>query len=111
VISDLVAEKKMNLDSLISTFAGVASIVFLVSLLYWLHEIGADVNSGLPESQRINWKFLQMVPPFKIHWIWKEHMRLFPSSRKRLYVALSLLLLFLIPIGVLTMNLLRMGTP
>lgn len=101
----------MSTESLTSTFAGISCVCFLLSLLYWLHEIGADVNSSLPESQRIKWKLLQMVPPFRIHWIWKEHVRLFPKSRKRIYVALSLLLLFLVPIVALTSNLLMTGAP
>jgi hypothetical protein len=101
----------MSLDSLISTFAGLSCIAFLLSSLYWLHEIGTDVNSNLPESQRIERKLLQMVPPFKIHWIWKEHVRFFPRSRKRIYVALSLLLLFLVPIVSLTVHLLIAGAP
>jgi len=40
-----------------------------------------------------------------------EHARLFPQSRKRIYVALSLLLLFLILIAVLTASLLITGRP
>jgi hypothetical protein len=106
-----VREEKMSLGNLTSTLAGLSCIVFLLSLLYWLRQMAMEVNSGLPSSKRIEWGLLQMVPPLKIHWIWQEHLRLFPKSHKRTYVALSLLLLFLIPIVTLTMRLLAPGAP
>lgn len=89
----------MTGQGLAAAFIGVSCIVFLLALLYWLHEIGTEVNNALPDWQRVEWNLLQMVPPFKIHWIWREHARLYPKSRKRVYVVLSLFLLFIVPIA------------
>jgi hypothetical protein len=102
---------KMSPMSLTSIIAGPSCIAFLLSTLYWLREIGKDVNSTLPESQRIEWKLFETIPPFKMHWMWQEHVRLFPNSRKRICVAFSFLLFFLVPTVTLTVGLLRTGAP
>ncbi len=79
-------------------FLTAAGPIFsLFSLLFWLREIGSEVNKTLPEDQRVEWNLTERVP-IRIHWLWNEHVRLFPQSRKRKYAALSLVLLFLIPI-------------
>jgi hypothetical protein len=88
-------------DGSLGMFIGGAVIVCLVSLLYWLREIGMDVSNTLPEDQRIaRWGLFDRVPK-RIHGLWDEHVKLFPDSRKRLYAALSMLLMFLIPITAL----------
>jgi hypothetical protein len=65
--------------------------------LYWLREIGEDVIQTLPEGERVRWRLSGIVPS-KMHSIWRNHAALFPKSRKRMWAAVSLLLLFLIPI-------------
>jgi hypothetical protein len=77
--------------------AFVGPIVFGLSWLYWLHEIAVDVNKTLPKYQRVEWGLLEKVPR-RMHWLWKEHARLFPHSRKRIYAALCLVFFFVVPI-------------
>jgi hypothetical protein len=89
-----------------SIILGVVCIGALASLLFWLGRIGSDVNQTLPQSERVEWKFGQIVPPIKIHHLWSEHVRLFPGSRKRIYVAISLSLIFLAPIAALLVDIL-----
>ena len=83
----------------ISTFTGVSSLWLS---LYVLQAIAGDVNGQLPENQRVLWKWWQAPPPLKIHWVWREHVRLYPHSQKRNYFALFLLLMvasvFAVPI-------------
>jgi len=79
----------------------VAGTIFCgFSWLYLLREIGVEVNHTLPKEQRMQWGLTEAVP-LRMHWLWREHEKLFPASRKRMYAALSVLLLFLIPIAAL----------
>jgi hypothetical protein len=89
--------------------AGV--IVCGLSWLYWLREIGLDVNKTLPQDQRVRWSLTEKVPAGRMHWRWREHAKLFPESRKRIFAGLSILLCFLIPIAALIICLLNGGVP
>jgi hypothetical protein len=80
--------------------AAAGVVTFGVSWLYWLREIGSAVNNTLPEDQRVRWSLMGKVP-VRMHWLWREHGKLFPQSRKRTYAALSILFVFLIPITAL----------
>jgi hypothetical protein len=76
----------------------VVGLIFCgMSWLYWLREIGSEVNKTLPEDQRVHWGLTEKVPA-RMHQLWMEHEKQFPNSRKRMYAALSFLLVFLIPI-------------
>jgi hypothetical protein len=77
----------------------VAGMIFSgVSWLYWLREIGSEVNKTLPEDQRVHWGLMEKVPAKRMHLLWTQHERQFPNSRKRMYAILSILLCFSIPI-------------
>jgi hypothetical protein len=90
--------------------AGGAVILCGLSWLYWLREIGEEVNNTLPTAQRASWGLLDAIPS-GMHWLWNEHGKLFPKSRKRMYAAVSILLGFLIPIAALTICMLVGGVP
>lgn len=92
-------------DSSIGILAGAGLILCGLSWLYWLREIGIDVNKTLPENQRVRWNLTEKVP-LKMHWFWREHARLFRQSRKRIYAATSLLLFFLLAIVIVVAYLL-----
>lgn len=102
----------MDLCHGLGVVALTAAVAFGLLWLYWLQQIRADVNKALPMSERQDWKlrdeFFSSVPMrvrfwrnVRMHWFWDEHVRLFPSSRKRIYCALSLILFFTIPIACL----------
>jgi hypothetical protein len=94
-------------NATLCTISGIVSIAALVSLLFWLQRIASDVNGTLPKNERVEWSFGEMVPPFKIHGIWNKHVRLYPESLKRIYAAVSLLLMFLAPIAALLSSIVR----
>ncbi len=80
----------------------VAGLIFCgMSWLYWVRQIGFEVNATLPEDQRVQWGLTEKVPAKRMHLLWREHEKRFPNSRKRMYAALSILLFFLIPITAL----------
>jgi hypothetical protein len=39
------------------------------SWLYWLHEIGLEVNGTLPEDQREIWRLTAAIRFGKMHWL------------------------------------------
>jgi hypothetical protein len=82
-------------------FAAAGCICGGFSWLYWLREIGRDVNKTLPIDQRMEWGITERLPFGRMHWFWSEHNKLFPESRKRAYAAISFLASFLIPIAAL----------
>jgi hypothetical protein len=87
-----------------------ALIVCGLSWLYYLWEIGLEVNNTLREDQRVRWSLTEKVPTV-MHWLWSEHAKLFPESPKRTFAALSILLFFLIPIAALLACILFAATP
>lgn len=94
-------------------FGAIAAVGIIscgLSWLYWLREIGEEVNNTLPSDQRARWRLLDGVPT-RMHWLWSEHGKLYPKSRKRMYAAVSILLAFLIPIATLTICMLAGGVP
>jgi hypothetical protein len=72
--------------------------LFGFSWLYWLREIARDVNKTLPEGLRVEWRLTGTVPT-RMHWLWSEHVKLFPQSPKRIYAGLSLVLALLVGIA------------
>lgn len=80
--------------------------------MYWLRAIVADVNQTLPQDQQIRWKSYSKVEgsQWRVHRAWEDHIRLFPKSRKRLYAAISLVSVFVFPIGIITVCLLLTGS-
>jgi hypothetical protein len=93
----------------VGTFTGIATVFFGFSWLYWLRGICADANKTLPEDKRLELGSWGQNVPRQAHWLWNEHGRLFPKSRKRIYAALCVILFFLIPIVALTACLLISG--
>jgi hypothetical protein len=96
-------------DSL-AIVAVAALILCGVSWLYWLRQIGLEASKVLPEDQRVQWGLTERLPAKRMHLLWREHEKQFPKSRKRIYAALSILLLFLIPITALVTCILLQGT-
>jgi hypothetical protein len=84
------------------TFTGIAAVFFGFSWLSWLRGICDETNKTLPENKRVELGSWGQNIPRQAHWLWNEHVRLFPKSRKRMYAALSLILFLLIPIVALT---------
>ena len=101
-----------------SVFAAV--ILCGVSWLYWIREIVIEANPTVPEDQRAVWQGLadQEMNPIKrfrlgvkIRRLCEQHAKMFPTSKKRNYAAVSLLLFFLVPIFALAASLLITGKP
>jgi len=67
------------------------------------------MNRTLPEDNRVELGSWAQDLPRQIHRLWDEHVRLLPASRKRIYVALSLMLFVLLPIVALAACLLVSG--
>lgn len=66
------------------------------SWLYWLRKIADDVNSTMPEDQRVTWEITEAIPNRAMDRFWRQHEQLFPSSKKRIYAAASVVLGFTI---------------
>jgi len=81
----------------VGIFTAIATVSFGLSWLYGKRGICADVNRTLPEDKRVELGSWAQNLPRQVHWLWDEHVRLLPASRKRIYAALSLILFVLIP--------------
>ena len=81
-------------------YLAVAAFVCCGSCWWYLcREISRDVNKLLPANQRRDFPLSGKGPAGLLGWLWNEHAKHFPTSRKRRYAVLSILLFFLIPIG------------
>jgi Ca2+/Na+ antiporter len=100
----------MTAHDFLKSCAGIAIILCGVSYLYWLREIGREVNETLPKEERRSWSLTEPIPP-RMHSLWSRHEQVFPKSRKRVYAAVSLILMFLTGIISLTASLLATGRP
>lgn len=78
-------------------FAGC--IICGFSWLYWLRKIADDVNSTMPRDQQVTWGITENPPTAAMHRFWDQHGQLFPSSKKRMYAAASIVLGFVIGIA------------
>jgi hypothetical protein len=69
-------------------------ITFMYLSASVLQSIVKDVNERLPENQKVEWVWSRMTNPSSMHWIWQEHVRLYPESQKRNWFAVFLVLMF-----------------
>jgi hypothetical protein len=85
---------RMNSSEVLEVGAGIGVLIAGFSWAYWLRAIVLDVNSTLPDNQRVTKWNLTENPPrgTRVHLLWKRHIELFPKSRKRAYAAVSLIL-------------------
>jgi hypothetical protein len=56
----------------------------------WLNMRGIfrDVNLKLPVDQQVQW---QLPLPKKTNWLWAQHVKLYPHSKKRILLGIVLL--------------------
>ena len=111
----------MDFCHVLRLVASTAFIGFGILWLCLLQQIRADVNDTIPTNERKDWKWwdefsgvqikVQWWRDIRMHWFWDEHVRLFPTSHKRIHCAMCLISAFTIPIACLIACLLTRRCP